>query len=369
MEYMSAMEAAEKWEITVRRVQQYCVKGRIEGAEKLGRSWMIPENAPKPDDPRRKKGGKNKRIGAVIVAAGKYGDDEVSPFSELGETSLIRRLVLIFQQAFISDIVVITGYRSYELEHHLSDYGVVFLKNEHYESTDKMSSVKIGLEYLEDKCDKIFFTSIKVPMFTADTLKKMYAENHVITTPAFQGRVGHPILIDSSVVPILTEYSGNEGMRGAIRASGLKRSLVEVDNAGILMSAENTDLLQAMLDAHNEHLLHPYVRMSIEKEGRFFDARGRLLLELIQDFHSVSRACQQMALSQKKAWEIIHKVERELGFTVVERHRGGPRERKTQLTERGLKFLQFYKELEREVDRYARKRFESGWAEMMGKCF
>ncbi|MCF2663210.1 helix-turn-helix domain-containing protein [Oscillibacter valericigenes] len=50
--YMSIKEAAEIWNVTPRRVQTYCVEGRIEGAAKLGREWAIPASAEKPGDKR-----------------------------------------------------------------------------------------------------------------------------------------------------------------------------------------------------------------------------------------------------------------------------------------------------------------------------
>ncbi len=53
MEYLTSAECAEKWNISQRRVAIYCKEGRVEGAVLKGRMWMIPENASKPDDPRR----------------------------------------------------------------------------------------------------------------------------------------------------------------------------------------------------------------------------------------------------------------------------------------------------------------------------
>lgn len=55
MEYISCPEAAKKWGISERRVQKFCEDGRIPGVIKFGRMWMIPKNAEKPSDPRRKK--------------------------------------------------------------------------------------------------------------------------------------------------------------------------------------------------------------------------------------------------------------------------------------------------------------------------
>lgn len=54
MEYMTARDAARKWKISVRLVQQYCMDGRIAGAQKFSGSWAIPAGAPKPADARKK---------------------------------------------------------------------------------------------------------------------------------------------------------------------------------------------------------------------------------------------------------------------------------------------------------------------------
>ncbi len=58
MEYLSVRETAEKWNLSVRMVQQFCAQGRIPGARKLGKFWAIPGDAEKPQDPRaaRKQG-------------------------------------------------------------------------------------------------------------------------------------------------------------------------------------------------------------------------------------------------------------------------------------------------------------------------
>ena len=50
--YMSIKEASELWNVTPRRIQAYCMEGRIEGAAKLGREWAIPTSAEKPGDKR-----------------------------------------------------------------------------------------------------------------------------------------------------------------------------------------------------------------------------------------------------------------------------------------------------------------------------
>lgn len=54
MGYLSASQAAKKWNISQRRVQVLCSENRIEGAFKVGEVWAIPDDAPKPLDNRVK---------------------------------------------------------------------------------------------------------------------------------------------------------------------------------------------------------------------------------------------------------------------------------------------------------------------------
>lgn len=46
--YMNTKEAAEKWGISVRQVQNHCKNGRISGVQKVGTNYLIPMNAVKP---------------------------------------------------------------------------------------------------------------------------------------------------------------------------------------------------------------------------------------------------------------------------------------------------------------------------------
>lgn len=54
-EYMTAHEAAEKWNVSLRWVQRLCKEKRIEGVLNINRVWLIPKETVKPSDARRKK--------------------------------------------------------------------------------------------------------------------------------------------------------------------------------------------------------------------------------------------------------------------------------------------------------------------------
>ena len=53
MESLTVRQAAEKWGLSPRTVQQLCTQGRIPGAQKFGKAWAIPADAQKPGGPRR----------------------------------------------------------------------------------------------------------------------------------------------------------------------------------------------------------------------------------------------------------------------------------------------------------------------------
>ncbi|KAA8672678.1 NTP transferase domain-containing protein [Clostridium sp. MT-14] len=302
---------------------------------------------------------KEKITGGIIVAAGKIseGNDECS-LLKIGSITAVKRIVLTFQQVEISPIVVITGYEAREVEHDLADYGVIFLENKNYENSQMFDSAKIGLEFLQDKCDQVIFNPVSIPMFTPETIQKMMECGAEVISPSYHGKSGHPLLISSKLIPDILKYNGNMGMRGAIRSIKVKKQLMEIEDEGILQDMDDIDHLDQLLKKHNQHILHPFVRISIEKETMFFNSRTKLLLLLIKEMHSVRGACRHMALSYSKAWNMLNQLEQELGYAVVERRHGGSRGGKTFLTKEGAKFLEKYQLFEQNVRQYAKDEFD-----------
>ena len=49
MTYLSVSEIAKLWNLSERSIRNYCAEGRIPGAYLVGKTWMIPSDAVKPD--------------------------------------------------------------------------------------------------------------------------------------------------------------------------------------------------------------------------------------------------------------------------------------------------------------------------------
>lgn len=54
MDYISVGDTAKKWSISERRIQKLCEENRIPGVVRFSRMWLIPKDAEKPKDARRK---------------------------------------------------------------------------------------------------------------------------------------------------------------------------------------------------------------------------------------------------------------------------------------------------------------------------
>lgn len=62
MDLLTVREAGQKWGITARMVTVHCVNGRINGAFKKGNLWLIPADAERPEDRRKKIRGEHEGI-------------------------------------------------------------------------------------------------------------------------------------------------------------------------------------------------------------------------------------------------------------------------------------------------------------------
>ena len=294
-------------------------------------------------------------VGAVIAAASKK---DAVPLLKIGSIPIIRRIVLTLQQAGVFPIVVVTGTEELEVTRQVAPLGVVFVKNREFEEPELFSSVRLGLSYLQGKCDSVVFTPVNAPMFSAQTLHALLSCPADIVTPTYNDCGGHPIVLRSRVIPQLLAYTGPDGLRGAVRQCPGNKQRLPVDDPGVLMSVHNQEQLRRHLQQHNASLLTPTVKLSIDKETVFLNSRLKLLLFLIADLQSVRQACLHMGLSYQKAWDMLNRLEQEVGYAVVTRQHGGKNGGKTCLTDRGQQLMLAFQQYEDELHAFARQRFD-----------
>lgn len=96
MKYLSTKEIAYQWNINDRRVRVLCEEGRVEGAFKVGKTWMIAEDASKPYDARQtvKKEYKGLSFNFAKIDKFKHEIDNRRPLSINTAKSLQAKLIV-----------------------------------------------------------------------------------------------------------------------------------------------------------------------------------------------------------------------------------------------------------------------------------
>lgn len=181
------------------------------------------------------------KTAAVITAAGlssRMGD--FKPLLKLGEYSFAERMVRTFLSVGVEEIVLVTGFRADELEAHLSQYGIKFVRNENYADTQMFDSVRLGFEALSGDVEAAFFTPVDVPLFLAQTLRKELLCDASVVVPVHEGHSGHPVLFRREVIPLILSHNGERGLRGVMdKCAAVCR--LEVQDKGTIHDADTKD--------------------------------------------------------------------------------------------------------------------------------
>jgi molybdate transport repressor ModE-like protein len=299
------------------------------------------------------------KIGAVIVAAGM--STRMKDFKQLmkiGDLTMVERVVINFLRCGVKDIVMITGYRGEEVEKSLRHYGITFLRNENYETTQMFDSAKIGLKYLQDRCDKVFFCPADVAFFSANTVKSLLALDGKLVYPICQNRIGHPIRIDTDLIPAILSYEGGRGLKGALDSLQVTPTRIEVDDEGSITDADTPGDYEHLVEMHNENLLRAGVKVWLMRRRTFFGPGTLTLLREIDSLCSVREACKKTGISYSKGWNIIHAAEEELGYPIVIRQTGGKNGGAAYLSEEGRQLMELYETYEQRVGEAADQIFQ-----------
>ncbi|NLF80516.1 MAG: nucleotidyltransferase family protein, partial [Clostridia bacterium] len=237
--------------------------------------------------------------GAVIVAAGMSSRmKSFKPMLPLAASTVIRTLIGTLQQAGVAPIIVVTGRNSAELTRHIADLAVITIENIHYAKTDMFFSAGLGLNAVADQAERVFFLPGDVPLFSRHSLAAMseYMDQNPcdILIPTYNGRQGHPVLIKTRAIAELTAFSGQGGLRAAIKNYDGKKCRIALPDQGLILDADNpadyfrlTEYLAA--DARQMPLTCG-VNLTLSKSEVFFDAALASLLELTQKHGSLTKA-------------------------------------------------------------------------------
>ena len=96
-------------------------------------------------------------------------------------------------------------------------------------------------------------------------------------------------------------------------------------------------------------------------EEKFFGPGIAVLLHRVETYRSIRQATMSMGMAYSKAWAIIRRAERELGFSLLNTTTGGKEGGGASLTEEGRRFLEQYDRFCALVNEHARMDFEAAF--------
>ena len=301
------------------------------------------------------------KTGAVVVAAGhKSSLSTFSPMLPVGDSTVIRRIIITLKRSGVDPVVVVTGENGDEVEKHIAGLRVICLRNKEYDHTQMYNSICMGLNYIEDLCDRVFILPAKFPLFLPQTIKRMLESDATVVCPVFEGRRGHPVLVSSNIIGKLLSYKGDRGLRGAVRQVDVDNCAEEiaVEDQGIIFSVE-TDEDCSRGDLKNEQLdIYPQIQLTLERDEGFFGPSVAQFLSLIDHTGSMQTACRQMHMSYTKGWKILKAAERELGYPLLITQSGGAEGGSSQLTPKAKDFLDRFLKMEKELMEDAQRLYQ-----------
>lgn len=299
------------------------------------------------------------RVGAVITAAG-IGDRDgaYKALDDIDGITMAERIVRSFYRAGIKEIVIVTGHQTEELKKLLKWKGVVFLQNEQYQTTQMLDSVKIGLKYLEERCDKILITPVDVPLFSMDTVRQLINSDEKIVIPSYQKRSGHPIMIQKNIIRWIIQYNGAGGLKGCIASLRDQISYIDVKDEGIAADSTDEKNLLRIAEENQGQLQHVSVDVQLVNRKEFLGAGMVTLLKQIQSLGSVREASDKCGISYSKAWSMLRIAETEYGKELVYRQNGGKYGGEARVTSEGFELIRKYELLEKEIQAFADEKFK-----------
>ena len=286
-------------------------------------------------------------------------DDGFKPQSEIGAIPSVKRIVQTFQRAGIDYVVVVCDGNSDSIEKAAAHMNVIFL---HGGSTRIFDCIKLGLDYLMDKCSQVIITHVDTPLFSVDTVRALISAKGSVCVPSYNDIAGHPVLLRADQFSLVTSYSGDGGLAEALDESGLPCDLVEVDDEGILADLCSGENYEHLLCDYSTRDFYLDVRLRIVRERPCYGPGAHHLLQLTDETNSLREACRRMGISYGKGRSIISLIEQQLGYSMIESQQGGKTGGNSVVTEEGKKFMQsyaaFFAEAKQYLDELFKKHFE-----------
>jgi molybdenum cofactor cytidylyltransferase len=158
-----------------------------------------------------------KEVAAIILAAGR--SRRMGRFKALlpfGNQTVIESCISNLRTAGVAEIVVVLGHSAEAVRKQLRAASVAFVTNPNPDS-EMSASIVLGVEALADTARAVLITPVDHPAFRPEVIGLLIGKwrgGAKLIQPEFQGKGGHPVLIDLSYRDELNHLDSDAGLRG-----------------------------------------------------------------------------------------------------------------------------------------------------------
>ena len=302
----------------------------------------------------------------VIAAKMPQNANEYKPLMRLGTSTIIENVIQNFQGAGVTDITVVTGYKAESLEKYLAGKGIDFCFNRNFAESHMMDSICLGLRQLGDDFDYVLITPGDVPLVKPETIRAMLCRHAEEVRVSLGGKAGHPVMLSKSIAKELLGYQEDGGLRSFLEQYRDVTAYVNVDDQGILLKADTSEDYKNLRKLDIEHKssggLWLDMRVSINKKDFILTPETAQFLKMIDCTGSLRMACSAMYMSYTKGWQLLNRMEEDLGYKLVARTVGGEKGGRSELTTEGRQLLERYHTFMEELTQVANDLFTKNFS-------
>ena len=191
------------------------------------------------------------RFGAIILAAGMSSrmveNKLLLPWTD-GQP-IVRHVVQKYLDSTVDPIIVVTGRDQALVAASLADLPVTCVHNPDFASGEMLSSLKAGLRALPAELPAVFIQPADMPCVPSGVVSQL-ANAHAPgfnLAPVFQGRRGHPVLLDGRFFAAMLELPADGRPRDLVEGARDQLRLVEVEDAGVLLDVDTREAYERAL--------------------------------------------------------------------------------------------------------------------------
>jgi molybdenum cofactor cytidylyltransferase len=156
-------------------------------------------------------------LAAILLAAGRSRRmGAFKPLLPFGDQTVIQKCIHTLVAAGLEEIVVVAGHRADELKEHLRDTHVTCAINADPDSPMGVSVAR-GIEKVSDGAQAVLIALVDHPAVPSETIRSIVREwkaGRPLVQPEYNGRGGHPVLIDLKFRNELLNLDAARGLRG-----------------------------------------------------------------------------------------------------------------------------------------------------------